>query len=109
MSIRVTSKRAGGVQALPNEVVINIARPSVLGNPFHMHRECMRAQVVEQYQEWLKEQRRLKTPAWSEVLRIAKLVREGTAVALECWCAPKACHGNVIVRAVTRVNKKEQK
>lgn len=107
MPIRVTSKRSGGVAAKDTELVINIARPSVLGNPFPMHRECMRAQVIEQYQDWLKEQRRNNTAAWSEVLRIAKLVREGNSVALDCWCAPKSCHGGVIVRAINRINKKE--
>jgi hypothetical protein len=39
--------------------------------------------------------------AWSALLAIAGLVRAGLVVHLVCWCAPLACHGEVVAAAVS--------
>lgn len=107
MTVRVVSKRAGGTKPVVGEVVINIARPSVLGNPFHMHNESQRAEVVERYRTWLGDHYYAGTKVWSEVKQLAARVRAGEHLALECWCAPCACHGDVLVKAINWINEKE--
>ena len=108
MTIRVVSKRSGGTKPVPGELVINIARPSVLGNPFHMRSESQRAQVVADYREWLQNRYGVDAAVTNELHRIADLVKQGKQVAVECWCAPCACHGDVVVDAVNWINTQEQ-
>ena len=52
MPIRVVSKRSGGVKPDPEELVIDIDRGTVLGNPFVMRSESERDSVCERYAEW---------------------------------------------------------
>lgn len=106
MGIRVVSKRAGGVKAKQGETVINIARPSVLGNPYHMANESQRTKVIDQYRVWLRNQYQTNTRIYHELHDIAAKVKAGIPVALECWCAPCACHGDVIIQAVEAINKR---
>jgi hypothetical protein len=57
------------------------------GNPFKSGRDGTRAEVIEMYECWLLTQPKL-------LRRLPELRgRE-----LGCWCAPKACHGDVLVR-----------
>jgi hypothetical protein len=105
MPIRVVSKRAGGTKPTPNELIIYIGRPNVLGNPFPMRSESERAQVVSDYREWLQNRYGVDVAITRELNRIAALVKEGKHVAVECWCAPCACHGDVVVAAVKWINK----
>lgn len=89
---------------------INIMRPSVLGNPFHIGaphpdtgKPTTRDDVVDAY---LPELRRLyaqKGAAYAELVRIAVLVRSGQRVTLVCCCAPKRCHGDVIKDAIEKI------
>ena len=64
-----------------------IGRPSKWGKPFVVGRDGTRAQVIARYEAWLATQ-----PA---------LLAELPALAgktLGCWCAPGACHGEVLAR-----------
>lgn len=65
---------------------IYIGRPSIWGNPFEIGRDGTRAQVIEKYRDWLLRQPHL----------VAKLP-ELRGKTLGCWCAPKDCHGRVLV------------
>jgi hypothetical protein len=56
------------------------------GNPFKLHREAERAEVIARYRAWLCDQ-----PALIAVLP------ELRGHDLVCWCAPKACHGDVLL------------
>ena len=105
MSIRVISKRSGGTKKMHGEVVINIARPSILGNPFYMANESQRANVIAKYRVWLDEHRKNASPIWAEVKQLAARAKAGEHLALECWCAPCACHGDVIKAAIEYINK----
>lgn len=105
MTVRVISKRAGGIKAKAGEVVVNIARPSVLGNPFFMRSEDQRAQVIVDYRAWLTKHYRTDNSVWAEVKKLAARVKAGEHLALECWCAPCACHGDVIIDAIEFINK----
>lgn len=104
MSVRVVSKRAGGTKPVAGETVVNIARPSMLGNPFYMACEHDRNKVVAQYRAWLIRHSKDKTAVWDEVLKLAARSKAGESLALECWCAPCACHGDVIIEAINEIN-----
>lgn len=101
--IRVVNKRYKYVAA-DNEILIYVGRPSVLGNPFPMRGEEDRDHVVAQYRQWLDAQRRANSAAWREVKRLAALSAEGKALALQCYCAPRKCHADVIKSAIEYIN-----
>ena len=63
------------------------SRPSKWGNPFRIGRDGTRAQVIARYERWLGEQPEL-------IGQLGEL--EGKT--LGCWCAPNACHGDVLAR-----------
>jgi hypothetical protein len=59
-----------------------------LGNPFVLRIESARTKVIEEYEEWVRRQ--------PEVMkRIAELPEDAV---LGCWCKPRACHGDVIIK-----------
>lgn len=83
----VVNKRSGK----PYDVYVG--RPSPWGNPF-THAEGTLAQLrvpnrdmtVEAYRKWLLEQPEL----------VARARRELRGKILACWCAPLACHADVL-------------
>jgi hypothetical protein len=70
----------------PPEGSVFIARPSKWGNPFHIGKDGSRAIVIEKYRQWI-----LSNP---ELLSQLEELRGKTLV---CHCAPKACHGDVLL------------
>jgi len=66
---------------------VYIGRPSKWGNPFKIGRDGNRAEVIEKYEAYIR-----KTPKLMEALP------ELEGKVLGCWCAPKACHGDVLVK-----------
>jgi Domain of unknown function (DUF4326) len=79
---------------------IYVGRPSPLGNPFPLDREEERASVIRDYEEWLAEQLLdTSSPANIEIHRLAVLARKQD-ICLVCWCAPKACHADIIKRTI---------
>lgn len=66
---------------------VYIGRPSKWGNPFVIGRDGTREQVVERYRTWL-----LARPAM-----VAAARRELAGKNLVCFCAPNACHGDVLL------------
>jgi len=84
----------------PNYQDIYIGRPSALGNPFAMKSESDRPKVIEQYRQWLWQQIQLKGEVYKELIKIAMLVASGKKVRLVCFCSPKPCHGDIIIKAV---------
>lgn len=65
---------------------VYIGRPSKWGNPFEIGKHGDRQTVVEQYRQWFCDQPKLM--AELPELRGKQLV---------CWCAPRACHGDVLM------------
>lgn len=65
---------------------IYIGRPSIWGNPFEVGKHGTRSQVIKLYREWIQQQPEL-------------LERLGTlsGKVLGCYCAPKSCHGDVLL------------
>lgn len=68
---------------------VYIGRPSPWGNPFKLEQDTdeARASALKQYEAWLVEQPHLMG-------RLDSL----RGKTLGCWCAPKACHGDVLAR-----------
>jgi hypothetical protein len=84
---------------------IYVGRPSPLGNPFVMRGEETRAQVIRDYEDWLAEQLLDPLcPASRAIHRLAALAREQD-LCLLCFCAPKACHADIIKRTIEAINR----
>lgn len=82
-------------------VGVYVGRPSPLGNPYHLHTEADRSNVIAKYRVWLKrELSRENSLASREIGRIATMVAEGQDICLLCWCAPRACHADVIAEVI---------
>jgi len=69
---------------------VYIGRPSKWGNPFPLAKGASaldRAAAVDAYEKWLCAQPQLMAS-----------LHELRGKVLGCWCAPKACHGDVLAR-----------
>ena len=76
----------------PKDSFVYIGRPSKLGNPFTLKDPkdgAARALVIEKYRAWFNE--RLSDPEFLDALE------EVRGRDLGCWCAPRACHGDVVL------------
>src|SRR5258705_6266243 len=80
---RVLNKRWAGA---PRQAVY-IGRGSKWGNPFVIGRDGDRATVIAKYECWLRSQHHL--------LRALDELRGRD---LLCFCAPEACHGDLLLR-----------
>jgi len=69
---------------------IDISRRSKWGNPFRMESEADREKVVDQFRKWV----------WTQPQLIAEARQELRGKDLACWCAPKACHGDIWIEIV---------
>lgn len=70
---------------------VYIGRPSKFGNPFRVMGEHTRAAVIEAFER----------RARAIIERDPKAAAEIKALygkTLACWCAPKACHGDVLLK-----------
>lgn len=65
---------------------VYVGRPSKWGNPFVIGKDGTREQVVAAYTQWLGTQ-----PA------LVASLSELHGKHLVCWCAPKACHADVLL------------
>lgn len=70
-----------------------IGRPSNFGNPFVIGKDGSREVVIEKYRQYLW--RLIQT----NPLVVADLQSLGDYDYLVCFCAPLACHGDVLVKA----------
>ena len=67
--------------------VVYIGRPSKWGNPFTMNGEQDRERVIAQFEQYL-----LNSP------KLLAQLGELKGQDLVCYCAPKACHGDILLR-----------
>jgi len=76
---------------------------SPLGNPFKVkpHGPYERNEsVFRLYRQWLwKEMQDTEGKVFKELLRL-KSIAETRPLNLACWCAPQACHGDVVKKAI---------
>jgi uncharacterized protein DUF4326 len=64
---------------------IYIGRPGKWGNPFVIGKDGTREQVIAKCRQWLLSQTSLMAA-----------LPELKGKVLGCWCAPNACHGDVL-------------
>ena len=67
---------------------VYIGRPGPWGNPFKIGRDGTREEVIQLYEMWLLERPEL----------VARAKEELRGKRLGCFCAPDACHGDVLLR-----------
>lgn len=74
-----------------------IGRGSPLGNPFVIGKDGTREQVIAKYKVWLQEQIDKGNPVvLDELNRLGNKTIDEKGLALQCFCYPKPCHGEVI-------------
>lgn len=64
-----------------------VGRPGKWGNLFSITKERTRRETVEQYRTWLL----------ADEQRIKDAKEELSGKDLVCWCAPEACHADVLL------------
>lgn len=77
---------------------VYIGRPSPWGNPFIIGKDGTREEVIEKYREYLISN--------TELVERAK--RELRGKNLVCFCAPNACHGEILLRLVNEEERLEE-
>lgn len=78
-----------------------IGRGSPLGNPWPITPTDPRNAVIDRYQDWLIQQIRANNlTVINELDRLAQLALQGP-LHLQCFCAPRRCHGDVIKQVIT--------
>lgn len=68
---------------------VYIGRPSMWGNPFVIGVDGDREEVIRKYEEYVRNE-----PTMINALPDLK------GKILGCWCYPKPCHGDVLVKLV---------
>ncbi len=89
---------------------VYIGRGSALGNPFPIDnaKGMTRAVVIDKYRSWLKQKIKYEDLAVCNALNyIAEEALKPEGVNLQCFCAPKACHGDVIKEIVLNALKEQ--
>ena len=78
-----------------------IGRGSPLGNPFPITEALPRLQAIAKYKVWLQAKLDEQDPVVIKELTRLYVLAEKQPIALECFCYPKPCHGEIIRRALT--------
>lgn len=89
--IEVAHKRSG-------KPGIYIGRPSPFGNPFRIGECGDRKTVIAKYDTWIRnELRDVRSVRLRKAIdQLVEFVQQGNDLVLLCYCAPLACHGDVI-------------
>jgi hypothetical protein len=69
------------------EGAVYVGRPSKWGNPFRLTKGVDRARVIARYRGWL----------FAQPALVADVKRELRGKDLVCWCAPLACHADILL------------
>lgn len=72
----------------PPDDAVYVGRPSKWGNPFIVGRHGNRTEVIAMYETYMNEHPELCRDAMNEL----------HGKSLVCWCAPKPCHADVLIR-----------
>lgn len=73
------------------KTAVYVGRPSKWGNPFHIGPHGTREQVIERYRSWIKFHPTLM-----------KELDELKGRDLMCYCAPEACHADVLLELANK-------
>ncbi len=106
MEITIGKAQRGLSDPLPGQAYVG--RPTALGNPFAIGRDGSRAEVIQLYRAWLWRQMQQQGSPQRKALE--QLLQQAATGRLEllCWCAPLACHAEVIRSALHWLAAQEQ-
>lgn len=95
----VTSLRATGPKPSAGFTLIDITRKGSmgLGNPDELLAKGnpeSRARVVKAQKDRTDADIAIKGPIYQSLSLLANRLNNGENIALACWCAPQACHGD---------------
>ncbi len=77
---------------------IYIGRPSKWGNPYSIGKDGSREDVIKKYKKYILSNKKLLNS-----------LCELQGKVLGCWCKPKECHGDVLVRLINERRQKKMK
>lgn len=95
-SITVVNVRDGWVGV----TYVGRGKQSKLGNPFVIGKDGDRDEVIAKYRAWLWVEIQKRGEVWNELVALAQRVKAGEQLQLGCWCAPQACHADVIAKCI---------
>lgn len=67
-------------------------RQSKWYNPFHVHKESERENAIKRYEDYI-----------GRIDDFELHIEELRGKVLVCWCKPKACHGDVLLRLLGEI------
>lgn len=70
------------------------ASGSKWGNPYIIGRDGDRDEVIDKYEKWIRTQPNL-------IAALPELIGK----TLGCWCHPKKCHGEILIKLVEELSK----
>jgi len=71
---------------------IDIRRPAKWGNPFKIGVDGTRSEVIQKFEDYVR-----STP------ELLSDIEELRGKRLGCWCAPKPCHGDVLISLLDEI------
>lgn len=81
-----------------------VGRPTVLGNPFTAKQHGGRDNAIAKYKAWLNLQWTTNNEVViNELMHLAAILNKESTIVLSCWCAPEACHADVIAKALINI------
>lgn len=100
----VNQRKHSTIRASAGQTVIKVDRSHpVLGNRHVLHNPndpSARLAVIKAYADDLRSDKIANGPMAQAVAQIAERVKTGEKIALACWCAPLACHAELIREAI---------
>ena len=74
---------------------------SLFANPFKIGVDGTREEVIEKYEIWLRNRLENDPQLTEELLKLDGKV-------LGCWCAPKKCHGDTLLKLIRELKMDKQ-
>ncbi len=97
-NLETTTNTTQVVHCKKSEYDVYIGRPSLWGNPYSSKKGTLakyfvgsKSEAIQSYEEYLE-----SSPDLLEALKELKGKRLG------CWCKPKPCHGDIIVKLINK-------
>ena len=90
---KVLNKRVHGVP----KGAVYVGRPSKFGNPFTIGRDGSREEVIQKFEAWLFVADENSSPPMLITIDDLRSLRGKDLV---CWCAPEACHAQILMKYI---------
>ena len=84
----------------PHGETIYIGRGSPLGNPYPLGDYLTREHCIQDYEIYLKERILMRDSNIMAALKAIHSAAQDHPVNLQCFCAPKKCHGDSIKKLI---------